>query len=651
VGLERRRVVALEDGDVLPTLGSAGPALVADLRVRPLDGARVAVATIDCAGTRHPLAVHALADGCVRVTGTVPVPDAARWWPHTHGAPALHALALDLETSAGPVRVEFGDVGFRTVAVHRAGGAFELRVNGVPVFCRGACWTPLDAVSLRADDGELDRTLGRVRDAGMNMLRVLGVGAYEDARFHARCDALGVLVWQDFMFARMDYPDEPAWTAEALAEVGEVVAARRRHASLAVWCGNSEVSQQAAMLGLAPEAWRPAFFRDAVPRAVRAAGSDAVFVEGSPCGAPLPFSPSSGVAHYFGVGAYRRPLSELRRTGVRFAAESLALANVPRDEALAELADATDVAPLDARWKRRVPRDPGASWDFDDVRDHYLGLLFGVDPVTLRSRDAARYLELSRVVSGEVMARALAEWRRDGSPCAGALVLLLRDAWAGAGWGVLDHHGEPKAAWHLLRRACAPRAVFLLDEGLDGLWAHVVNDAPEPLEGRLRLAVLRHGALQVDAGDCAVRVPPHATRAIPCTDVLGRFADLTQAYRFGPPGHDAVTCLLEDDGAVRATDVYFPGGLPRATTDVGLAGRVVETGDDARTLELVARRLAYAVHVRAEGWEALEDYVHVVPGVGTRVRLRRRDAAPAGTVAQARALNGIAAARIDLDAR
>jgi beta-mannosidase len=84
---------------------------------------------------------------------------------------------------------------------------------------------------------------------------------------------------------------------------------------------------------------------------------------------------------------------------------------------------------------------------------------------------------------------------------------------------------------------------------------------------------------------------------------------------------------------------------------VGLAGRVVETGDDARTLELVARRLAYAVHVRAEGWEALEDYVHVVPGVGTRVRLRRRDAAPAGTVAQARALNGIAAARIDLDAR
>ncbi|HEX5632522.1 MAG TPA: hypothetical protein VFX50_04810, partial [Gemmatimonadales bacterium] len=152
VQLEQRRVLALDDGDVLPTVGSAGPALVADLHLRPLGGARIGSATLECAGTRHPLAVHALADGRVRVTGTVPVPDAARWWPHTHGAPALHALALDLDTSEGPVRVELGDVGFRAIAVDRADGAFELRVNDVPVFCRGACWLPPDAVSLRAPD-------------------------------------------------------------------------------------------------------------------------------------------------------------------------------------------------------------------------------------------------------------------------------------------------------------------------------------------------------------------------------------------------------------------------------------------------------------------------------------------------------------------
>ena len=116
-----------------------------------------------------------------------------------------------------------------------------------------------------------------------------------------------------------------------------------------------------------------------------------------------------------------------------------------------------------------MPRDSGAGWDFEDVRDHYLQELFKVDAVRLRSFDMPRYLELSRVVTGEVMHAVYSEWRSSFSRCAGGLVWFFKDLWPGAGWGIVDSRGFPKAAYYYLRRAWQPRQVTITDEGLDGL--------------------------------------------------------------------------------------------------------------------------------------------------------------------------------------
>src|SRR6202035_2030939 len=111
-----------------------------------------------------------------------------------------------------------------------------------------------------------------------------------------------------------------------------------------------------------------------------------------------------------------------RRSEVRFASECLAFANIPEDETLALLSPGLALRCHHSRWKERVARDLGAGWDFDDVRDHYLKLLFKVDPLELRYADHERYLTLSRVVTGEVMATTIAEWRRKRSTCRGALI-------------------------------------------------------------------------------------------------------------------------------------------------------------------------------------------------------------------------------------
>ncbi len=208
----------------------------------------------------------------------------------------------------------------------------DLSVNGVPVFVRGAVWTPPDLVTMAPAETELRALLERVRDAGMNMLRVVGTAAYESATFHDLCDELGILVWQDLMFANLDYPgDDPDFRLGVEREARQVLAGLAGRPSLTVVCGNSEVEQQPAMLGLDPALGRGELWESVLPAIVAEAGADCAYVRSTPCGGVLPFDPGHGLAHYFGVSGYFRPLEDARRAEVRFASECLAFANVPDD--------------------------------------------------------------------------------------------------------------------------------------------------------------------------------------------------------------------------------------------------------------------------------------------------------------------------------
>jgi beta-mannosidase len=220
------------------------------------------------------------------------------------------------------------------------------------------------------------------------------------------------------MFANMDYPfDDPDFRALVGEELDSLIDVIGGRPSTFCVCGGSEIEQQVAMVGLDPALGRPPFFADEVPNALAEAEVDALYVPSAPCGADRPLIPSQGVSNWFGVGGYLRPFSEIRSAGVRFASECLAIANVGDD--VPELNDPA--------WKRGVAKDVGTDWDFDDVRDHYLKLLYEVDPEELHASDPDRYLELSRRVSGDVMAEVFGEWRRPESGCGGGFVLWLRD--------------------------------------------------------------------------------------------------------------------------------------------------------------------------------------------------------------------------------
>ncbi|HZU61440.1 MAG TPA: hypothetical protein VE983_10765, partial [Solirubrobacteraceae bacterium] len=521
------------------------------------------------------------------------LPGAELWWPHTHGSPRLYQLRL--EHAGEPLATR--RIGLRSLAFSSdiAEDGLDLSVNGVPIFVRGAVWTPADMISMAPSPEELRRVLERARDAGMNMLRVIGTGAYESPVFHDLCDELGILVWQDLMFASLDYPiSDPQFRAGVEGEARALLVQLAGRPSLTVVCGNHEVEQQPAMLGLDPQLGRDELWDETLPALVRQSGADCAYVRSTPCGGTLPFHPDRGIAHYFGIGGYFRPPEDARRAGVRFAAECLPFAHVP---------DEVDFPVHHPRWKEGVLRDAGPAWrsapgwDFDDERDYYFQWVFGLDPTVLRRTDHDRYLELSRAASGEVMAEVFGEWRREASSCRGALMIWLKDMLPGAGFGVLDHRGQPKVAYHYLRRALAPVAVWLTDEGTAGMDVHVANDRPEPLRAQLRVAVYQDLELPVATAQELIEVAGHETQRRGVEAILGRFIDASCAYLFGPAGHDVVMATLESTDhpdRVISQAVRFPAGRPltrEPLARLGIEGLVRPTLDGAE-LRLSSRALA-----------------------------------------------------------
>lgn len=560
------------------------------------------------------------------------------WWPHTHGAPSLY----DVEAMLGDARVDLGRTGFRTIEVDRDsdGRGFGLRVNGQSVFCRGAVWSCADLETMPQDRASFEPWLRAARDANMNMIRVPGTTVYEADAFFDLADELGILVWQDFMFANFDYPAaDPAFARSVEREAEQFLSRVQIAPSLAVLCGGSEVYQQAAMLGFPPRKYLNPIFEGLLPGILAGTRPDVPYVTGSPSGGPLPFVVNEGVGHYWGVGGYKRPLSDARGAGVRFASECLAFANVPEETTLAAGAPAPSGVG-DPRWKAGVPRDVGASWDFEDVRDHYLALLLGVDAAALRYADAERYLEVSRIAQAEVMERVATELMRQQSPARGALVLMLQDLAPGAGWGVIAADGTPKSPWYALRRAFAPVRANMTDEGVNGLAIHVANDTGGNIDARLSLAALRDGRTQVLQAKRDIHLAPHSAHTISAFDLIGSFFDINYAYRFNAPQHDSVVVNLEEraTGRLLAQSVYFPCGHEGNTGEAELSAEL-RSENGAWSLTLNARRLARYVHLVDPHYRADDSWFHLPPNSPRTLRLFASgptSAAPRGII---RALN------------
>lgn len=534
------------------------------------------------------------------------------WWPRGYGPADLYRLRL----KAGAAHTDRA-FGFRTVTADRRNGGCQLSVNDTTIFCRGAVWTPPDLVAMTVDREVLRDQLTTLADANVNMVRIIGGFVFEQPELYDECAALGIMVWQDAMIATFDPPTElDDVVAQELATYLDLASGSP---ALAMVSGGNETIQQPEMLGLEPDTRAMPLLTERLP-AVVADHAGVPYVTASPSatadGSPseLAIRPDRGVAHWFGVGGYLRPLDDVQLAGVRFAAESLAFAIPPSDEFVERHFGSLAVAGHHPSWKAGVPRDRTAAWDFEDVRDFYVRQIFGVDPMQVRRADPARYLQLGRLAVAEAMTACYSYWRRADSGCSGALVLNARDLVPGAGWGLLDVSGAPKLPLAPLSRVWAPTTLTIADAGQSGLRIDVHNDSAATIPGTLRIVAVDSRGNVVAEGSEDVALQPNSSITRYDSELTGVFADLSYAFRFGNPVAEAVEVTFEAaDCMLREVHIIVPATSP---TLANLTATVNESSSAAGVWDITvtARTSLRYVCLAIPGWKPADDAFHLAPG-------------------------------------
>jgi len=171
--------------------------------------------------------------------------DIRLWFPNGLGEQYLYSFEFKLKYKDIEVYKEKKKIGLRTVELLREqdaeGETFIFAINGKWVFAKGANWIPADNILTWIKSEDYEKLLYMAREANMNMLRIWGGGIYEDEEFYKLCDKLGIMIWQDFMFACAEYPDHLEWFRKlSCKEIREVVKKLRYHTSIVLWCGNNE---------------------------------------------------------------------------------------------------------------------------------------------------------------------------------------------------------------------------------------------------------------------------------------------------------------------------------------------------------------------------------------------------------------------------
>ncbi|MGL5010831.1 MAG: glycoside hydrolase family 2 protein, partial [Paracoccaceae bacterium] len=394
------------------------------------------------------------------------------WWPAGLGPQRLHTLTI----SAGDVTTT-RQIGLRDLALvsapDAAGRSFGFTCNGHPVFARGANWIPADALHGRITQAGVRDLLQSAVDANMNMIRVWGGGRYEPDWFYDICDELGLMVWQDFMFACHLYPSTPAFLAEVDAEVRDVVARINHHACLALWCGDNEL--------IGALTWFPESRKDrdrylvnydrlnrTVETALQATLPGASWWPSSPSPGPLAFGDawhddSSGDMHFWSVWHEGRDFDHYRDVAPRFCSE-FGFQSYPSMQAIRSFADARDFN-IAAPVMESHQKNPGGNARIAETMFRYFRF-----PVDFES-----FVYLSQVQQGMAIKTAVTAWRALKPHCMGALYWQLNDTWPVCSWSGLDYGGNWKLLHHMARHFFAPVTVVAVPSP-DAITLRGVND-------------------------------------------------------------------------------------------------------------------------------------------------------------------------------
>jgi beta-mannosidase len=460
-------------------------------------------------------------------TAYLTVEDPRLWWTHDLGQPALYDLQVSLQRDGDELDKRREKVGIRTLELdqspdpeERGTRFFRFVLNGVPIFAKGADWIPADSFVGASPAERYEMLLGAARDGNMNMLRIWGGGIYEHDVFYEACDRLGLLIWQDFMFACAAYPEQYL-AAEVEAEARYQVRRLRNHPSMAVWCGNNENQWIHEMRywkepnNVVPGAL---FYDKILPQAVAELDGQTPYWPGSPFGGSDFNSAEDGDRHNWHVwhgGSPRRfgekPTSDHSPEGVsysRYAEDTGRFISEFGMHASPVFETLRRCIPADQRHHHSPSMDHHNKDNPKNKGDNLMQTVTGL-PANLEE-----YIDFSMIAQAEGLKFGVEHYRRRKPHCSGTLFWQLNDCWPVLSWSVVDYYGFGKAGYFYAKRAYAPvLASFkaLADGGVE-LW--LTNDTLFEIVDTLTVRYRAFSGETTWEENYPVRIPANTSRVI-----------------------------------------------------------------------------------------------------------------------------------------
>jgi len=444
------------------------------------------------------------------------------WWCNGLGQPHLYTFTTRVAVGDKQLAQQEKRVGLRSVQLVMAPDAqghqqFYFVLNGVRVFAKGTNYIPQDNFLTNVTPERYRQTLQDALLANMNMIRVWGGGIYENDLFYDLCDELGLMVWQDFMFACTTYPAEGAWLESVRQEAIDNIRRLRNHPSIVLWCGGNECTDawynwgwKARMEKDNPEGARLVgpqqehLYYDVLQDVTRQQIPDDIYTVGSPFSVRGRGSDGiNGDRHFYGVGHRRMPVSAYNQEKAHFFSE-YGMQSFPEYSTVLRFApDVTthDISSGVMMWHQRggVAANQTIEW--------YVNSEYG------QPRDFRQFLYASQLLQGDAMRTAIESHRRNMPYCMGSLLWQHNDCWPVASWSTRDYYGRWKAAHYMVRHAFEPLLCSAIAQG-DSLQVYAVSDHLRPLQGMLTLIVYRLSGAVVNTVTQKVTIPANTSTKV-----------------------------------------------------------------------------------------------------------------------------------------
>jgi len=559
------------------------------------------------------------------------IPSPQLWWPNGHGKQPLYEVELELLRSGRVLDRWERRIGLRTIALDQSpdefGKAFRFLVNGRPVFAKGANWIPAHVFPHGLKRKDYEPLLRSAAEANMNMIRIWGGGVYEHEAFYDICDELGLMVWQDFMYACSLYPGDRAFQKSAGIEAEQQVRRLHHRASLALWCGNNEIEQDHHAILATPKrkkAYETLFYK-ILPNAVARHDGRTFYWPSSPHN-PEGYemgsiNESAGDSHFWDVWHGRKPVKTYEEHFYRFCSE-FGMQSFPHPEVAATFCDPKDFNIFSPAFEAHQKNAEGNS-----IILHYVSQLYRFP----KDYDALAYL--SQLNQAHCMRAGIEHFRRIMPRCMGALYWQLNDCWPVASWSGIDFGGRWKALQHEARRFFSPLLLSAHIPGTENVhWSsntrtstvrevhwHVVCDQAEAGPAELRWALYRTDGPVVRKGSKKITLAPD-------TSTLAETLDFGKEMLNPGPRHLVLAGEIRRGRTVLARNT----ALLTAPLFVSLSKRpikVVAKRLDDETTSVTVSSDVYHHRVElslpgADAWWS-DNFFDLLPGQTRTVELRR----------------------------